>query len=117
MPSRRSTARAAHAPPPVLRPPQLELFPDPPRVEGLDPRRVGGAGTRVQGVWLVRYRSERAAHRVFHDRHGWYCETHGARCPAVEEARAFAGPLGRSGPPGPLDHLSPETLDLFGAPR
>lgn len=113
--SRMPRRPATVAPPPVLRAPQLELFPDPPQIEGLDPRRVGGAGTRVQGVWMVRYRGERAGHRVFHDRHGWYCDVHGARCPAVADAQGFAGPLGRSGPPGPLDYLSPETIDLFEA--
>ena len=67
--------------------PQLELFPEPVLVEALEPRRVGGARTRVLGVWRVRYGSEPRAHRVFHDRHGWYCEEHGAVCRAIGAAQ------------------------------
>jgi hypothetical protein len=71
--------------------PQFDLFPEPLQVERLDPRRVGGAQTRVQGVYLVRRRASAPVHRVFHDRHGWYCEEHGAQCPLVAEVRREVG--------------------------
>jgi len=76
-------------PPPVVdrAAAQLDLFPEPLHIEPLDPRRVGGAKTRVEGVYLVRRSPATATHRVFHDRHGWYCEEHGAGCPLVAEAR------------------------------
>ena len=73
------------APPPP--PPQLEMFPESVLVEPLDPQRVGGTRTRVRGVWRVRYETEPKAHRVWHDRHGWYCEEHGKRCPLVGALR------------------------------
>ncbi len=57
----------------------------------LDARAVAGARTRVRGVWLVRYERDPAPHRVFADRHGWYCEEHGAGCRAAAAARAAAG--------------------------
>ena len=81
--------RAALRPRPAApaEPPQLELFPEPIEVEALDAARVAGARTRVAGVWRVRYPAEPAAHRVFHDRHGWYCEQHGRDCRAVRVAR------------------------------
>lgn len=84
---RRSTPRPPVRPSSAPARPQLELFPEVVHVETLEPRRVGGAATRVRGVWRVRYGAERSAHRVFHDRHGWYCEEHGAACRAVGEAR------------------------------
>jgi hypothetical protein len=77
----------------VVRAEQLALFPDAVDVRALDPRAVAGAGTRVRGVWLVRYAAERPGegdpgpHRVFADRHGWYCEAHGPRCRAVGAVR------------------------------
>ena len=74
-------------PPPPPSPPQIELFPEVVLVEALDARRVGGERTRVRGVWRVRYETERGAHRVWHDRHGWYCEEHGPRCRAVSAVR------------------------------
>ena len=74
-------------------PPQLELFPEPVLIEALDPRRVGGARTRVRGVWRVRFGSEARAHRVYHDRHGWYCEDHGTACRATHAVRAVEGVL------------------------
>ena len=75
------------APPPPPAPPQIELFPEVVQVEALDARRLGGERTRVRGVWRVRYESERRPHRVWHDRHGWYCEEHGPRCRAVSAVR------------------------------
>lgn len=83
---RRTAARARPAAP--AEPPQLELFPEATVVEALDAARVAGARTRVAGVWRVRYPTEPTAHRVFHDRHGWYCEQHGRECRAVRAARA-----------------------------
>lgn len=67
--------------------PQIDLFPEPLQVESLDPRRVGGTNTRVHGVYLVRRSASAPTHRVFHDRHGWYCEEHGTKCPLVAELR------------------------------
>lgn len=75
---------------------QLALFPEAVDVRPLDPRAVAGPGTRVRGVWLVRYPHEcardrdPAPHRVFADRHGWSCEAHGPRCRAVAAARGAA---------------------------
>lgn len=69
------------------------LFPEAPDavdVRPLDVRAVAGAHTRVRGVWQVRYERESTAHRVFHDRHGWYCEAHGPACRAAAAARATA---------------------------
>jgi hypothetical protein len=75
-------------PSPVDRAPvQIDLFPEPLHVEAMDPKRVGGARTRVLGVYLVRRGASTPTHRVFHDRHGWYCEQHGRECRAVRVAR------------------------------
>lgn len=92
MPARRPTptrpSRPAH---PVVPPEvQLALFPEGVEVHPLDARAVAGARTRVRGVWLVRYERDPVAHRVFADRHGWYCEEHGPRCRAATTARAAA---------------------------
>jgi len=76
---------------------QLALFPEAVDVHPLDPRAVAGARTRVRGVWLVRHESDPAPHRVFADRHGWYCEAHGPRCRAVAAARAAACPTEHDG--------------------
>jgi hypothetical protein len=76
--------------------PQLELFPEPVLIEALDTRKVSGARTRVRGVWRVRFGSEPRAHRVYHDRHGWYCDEHGAGCRAAHTVRAAEG-----APPAP----------------
>ncbi len=96
MTARRTTLRHAPRPAPP-RPPraeQLALFPEAVDVRPLDPRAVAGAHTRVRGVWLVRYERDAAAHRVFADRHGWYCEEHGPRCRAAGAARAAADAAG-----------------------
>ena len=66
---------------------QLELFPTPLHVAPLPPATVAGARTRVTAVYRVRYGDERTAHRVFNDRHGWYCEEHGRGCAAVADLR------------------------------
>ncbi len=67
---------------------QIDLFPERPSVERLDPRANVGPRTGVEDLVRVRLRAVEAPHLVFHDRHGWYCEAHGATCPAVAVARA-----------------------------
>jgi hypothetical protein len=66
---------------------QIDLFPERPLVERLDPRALVGPRTGVLDLVRVRLRSTDAPHLVFHDRHGWYCEAHGAGCAAVPVAR------------------------------
>lgn len=66
---------------------QIDLFPERPSVERLDPRANVGPRTGVEELVRVRLRAAEAPHLVFHDRHGWYCEAHGATCPAVAIAR------------------------------
>jgi hypothetical protein len=81
--------RSAKQQPPTVVPRwvQLDMFPRPLVVEPLDARVVGGPRTRVRSVHLVREHAGAPAHRVFADRHGWYCEEHGARCPLVGALR------------------------------
>ena len=67
---------------------QIDLFPVKPIVEVLDPRTVVGPNTAVEQIVRVRLRPTDAPHLVFHDRHGWYCETHGPLCAAVALARS-----------------------------
>ncbi len=96
MAPRRHSTRSLATPPRRLRvdgdlmlsSPQTDLFPVKPIVEALDPRSVVGPNTAVERVVRVRLRPSDAPHLVFHDRHGWYCETHGPSCPAVALARA-----------------------------
>ncbi len=84
-PSRRAKA-SAHADVAVA-PTQFDLFPVRPVVDVLDPRAVVGPNTGVENLVRVRLRPNDAPHLVFHDRHGWYCETHGPTCHAVILAR------------------------------
>ena len=65
-------------------------------VRELDPQRKCGPGTSVQFLYRVDIVEERAsaAHLVFFDRHGWYCE-HGRTCPAVAYARKYNGRIAR----------------------
>jgi hypothetical protein len=70
-------------------PDQFSLFPDPVSIEVLDPRQAIGPQTAVEQLVHVRIGAG-ALHRVFHDRHGWYCEEHGPRCRAVPLARGHA---------------------------
>lgn len=80
------SARTPVSPPPDDRAfgaPQLDLFPTRPVVEPLDPRAVVGPRTGVASVTRVRLTPSGPPHLVFQDRHGWYCETHGAGCSAV----------------------------------
>ena len=67
---------------------QLDIFADPVEVHDLTPRLPAASRARVHGVWAVRLSRTSPTHRVFHDRHGWYCEEHGADCPAVGKVRS-----------------------------
>lgn len=71
----------------AIAPPQLDLFPVRPVIDVLDPRVVVGAQTGVEHLVRVRLRPNDAAHLIFHDRHGWYCESHGPACHTVQLAR------------------------------
>lgn len=81
--SRRRAAPSRSATPALLaRRAQLELFPTPVEIVAVDPREAIGHGTHVRALYRVRYGTEPRPHMVFHDRHGWYCDEHGAACPA-----------------------------------
>lgn len=67
---------------------QIELFPEPVRVEPLDPRRLAGDGTSAIAVYRVTIGHGGDAHLVYHDRHGMYCEVHGRSCRAVAAVAA-----------------------------
>lgn len=82
--SARASAADAKA---AIAPPQLDLFPVRPVVDVLDPRAVVGAQTGVEHLVRVRLRPNDAPHLIFHDRHGWYCESHGPACHTVQLAR------------------------------
>ena len=69
---------------------QLDIFADPVEIHDLTPRLPAASRARVKGVWAVRLSRTSPTHRVFHDRHGWYCEEHGADCPAVRAAKERA---------------------------
>jgi hypothetical protein len=71
---------------------QIDLFPERPVVEQLDPREHVGPRTGVEALMRVRLRAAESPHLIFHDRHGWYCEAHGAACPAVAVARTAEVP-------------------------
>lgn len=71
----------------AIAPPQFDLFPVRPVVDVLDPRTIVGAQTGVVHLVRVRLRPNDAPHLVFHDRHGWYCESHGPTCHTVQLAR------------------------------
>ena len=71
----------------AIAPPQLDLFPVRPVIDVLDPRTVVGAHTGVEHLMRVRLRPNEAPHVIFHDRHGWYCESHGPTCHTVQLAR------------------------------
>ncbi|MBC8087603.1 MAG: hypothetical protein H7Z40_10065 [Phycisphaerae bacterium] len=86
----RSRPRPPVLPEPTVLPPgQLELFPERPHIERLNPKQVAGQRTAVTDIVRVRIRSTEPIHLIFHDRHGWYCETHGTSCIAVTYAKAF----------------------------
>jgi hypothetical protein len=71
----------------AIAPVQFDLFPVKPVVDVLDARAVVGPRTGVEDLVRVRLRPNDAPHLVFHDRHGWYCESHGPSCHAVTLAR------------------------------
>ena len=85
MAARAKRAPAAEAP---RRIEQIELFPEPVRVEPLDPRRLAGDGTTAIAVYRVTIGHGGDAHLVYHDRHGMYCEVHGRSCRAVAAVAA-----------------------------
>jgi hypothetical protein len=60
---------------------------DPAVIDVLDPRVIVGAHTGVEHLVRVRLRPNDAPHLIFHDRHGWYCESHGPTCHTVQLAR------------------------------
>jgi hypothetical protein len=71
----------------AIAPVQFDLFPVKPVVDVLDARAIVGPRTGVEDLVRVRLRPNDAPHLVFHDRHGWYCESHGPSCHAVTLAR------------------------------
>lgn len=91
---KRTRPRSAikQAPPVAVESPQFDMFPEKPEIMRLNPRAVAGEKTSVLDIVRVRMRSTEAPHLVFHDRHGWYCEAHGASCAAVSLARQFVDP-------------------------
>ncbi len=72
---------------PAITAKQMDMFPEQPVVERLDPVAVVGPRTGATAVIRVRLRSVESPHLIFHDRHGWYCDTHGPGCEAVPVAR------------------------------
>ncbi len=66
---------------------QFDLFPVKPIIDVLDPRVIVGPRTGVEHLVRVRLRPNDAPHLIFHDRHGWYCESHGPTCHTVQLAR------------------------------
>lgn len=86
-PTRAPRKGAAAADASVMAPAQLDLFPVKPVVDVLDARVVVGPRTGVEHLVRVRLRPNDAPHLVYHDRHGWYCESHGPSCHAVTLAR------------------------------
>ncbi len=81
------SARPSSAAPPAVPAKQMDMFPEQPVVEQLDPVTVVGPRTGATAVIRVRLRAVESPHLVFHDRHGWYCDTHGPTCEAVSVAR------------------------------
>lgn len=86
-PARAPRKGVASADASVMAPAQLDLFPVKPVVDVLDARVVVGPRTGVEHLVRVRLRPNDAPHLVYHDRHGWYCESHGPSCHAVTLAR------------------------------
>lgn len=86
----RPKAIVKQVPPVAVEPVQFDMFPEKPDVVRLNPRNVAGEKTSVVEVIKVRMRSTEPPHLIFHDRHGWYCETHGVHCAAVALAKELA---------------------------
>ncbi len=87
----RTSKRSSPADGVPLAPSQFDLFPVKPTIDVLDPRKVVGESTSVQHLVRVKLGPTDAPHLVFHDRHGWYCEAHGAACASVALARTASG--------------------------
>ncbi len=85
----RSKPPVKQAPPVAIEPAQFDMFPEKPEVVRLNPRAVAGQRTSALEIVRVRMRSSEPSHLIFHDRHGWYCETHGVHCAAVALAQAL----------------------------
>ena len=68
---------------------QLDLFPERVTVEAVDARTAAGGRSHVKAIYVVQFERRPGRHQVFHDRHGWYCETHGPGCVAVVYAKEF----------------------------
>jgi len=85
----RSKAIIKQPPPVASETAQFDMFPEKPEVMRLNPRSVSGAHRSAVEIVRVRMRSIEPPHLIFHDRHGWYCETHGAHCAAVSLAKAL----------------------------
>jgi hypothetical protein len=66
---------------------QLEFFPARVSIDRLDPRKVVGARSQADALYRVRIGDRSPAHLVFVDRHGVYCQDHGAECRAAREVR------------------------------
>ncbi len=87
MPRARGKPTVKQIPPPAVVTPQFDMFPEKAEVVRLNPRSVAGEKTSVAEIVRVRMRSSEPPHLIFHDRHGWYCETHGVHCAAVAMAK------------------------------
>ena len=75
-------------PPPVApETTQFDMFPEKPEVVRLNSRNMAGTRSSVVEIVRVRMRPVEPPHLVFHDRYGWYCETHGVHCAAVTLAK------------------------------
>ncbi|MEP6832922.1 MAG: hypothetical protein ABJB74_05980 [Gemmatimonas sp.] len=75
------------APPVAVEQTQFDMFPERPEILRLNPRAFAGQQTSIAEIVRVRMRSSEPPHLIFHDRHGWYCETHGVHCAAVALAQ------------------------------
>ena len=58
---------------------QMEIFPEPVRIERVEPDGKTGA----TAVFRVTIGFGGEVHMVYHDRYGIYCDVHGRLCPAA----------------------------------
>lgn len=68
---------------------QIELFPEPARVERVPV--TGARTTSTKAIHRVVLGYAATVHLVYHDRHGVYCEEHGRECRAVRVVTARDG--------------------------